>query len=56
MRLTDDYIEVAIKEIQMFNQDFFPPNYDVWFSQVYVTNCFINNDQKEHLLSPMNPL
>lgn len=49
--VADDYIKVAIKEVQMFNQDVIPPNYDAWFSQVYVTNCFINDDQKEHLLT-----
>lgn len=44
-------IEIAIKEIQMFNQDFISLNCDVWFSQAYITVCFINDDQKEHLLS-----
>lgn len=52
--VTDDYIEVAIKEIQMFNQDFIPLNCDVWFSHVYITVCFINDDQKEHLLSSID--
>lgn len=42
--VTGDYIKVAIKEVQMFNQDVIPPNYDVCFSQLYVTNCFINDD------------
>lgn len=38
--VTDDYTEVAIKEIQVFNQDLIPLNDDVWLSQVYVTNVF----------------
>lgn len=38
--VTDDYTEVAIKEIQVFNQDLLPLNSHVWLSQVYVTNVF----------------
>lgn len=37
--VTDDYIGVAIKEIQVFNQDLIPFKYDV-ISQIYVTNVF----------------
>lgn len=37
--VTDDYIDVAIKEIQVFNQDCIPFKYDV-ISQIYVTNVF----------------
>lgn len=49
--VTGDYIKVVIKEIHVSNQDVIPPDYDGWFSQVYVTKCFINDDQKEHLLT-----
>lgn len=38
--VTDDYIDIAIKEIQVFDQDLSPFKYIVWFSQVYVTNVF----------------
>lgn len=43
--VADDYIKVVIKEIHVSNQDVIPPDYDVWFSQVYVTNCFINDER-----------
>lgn len=36
--VTDDCIEVAVKEIQVSNQDLIALNYDVWLSQVYVIN------------------
>lgn len=37
--VTVDYIDAAIKEIQVFNQDLIPFKYDV-IGQLYVTNVF----------------
>lgn len=30
--VTDDYIDVAMKEMQVFNRDLIPLKYDVWFT------------------------
>lgn len=44
-----DYIEVAIKEIQVFNHDLIPVYFSLWVSQVYITNEFYKDDEKENI-------
>lgn len=48
--VTDDYIEVAVKEIQVFNQDLIPLNSDVFGSvRFMLLMCFINDDERENI-------
>ena len=48
--VTDDYIEVAVKEIQVFNQDLIPLNSDVFGSvRFMLLMCFINDDERENV-------
>lgn len=48
--VTDDYIEVAVKEIQVFNQDLIPLNSEVFDSvRFMLLMCFINDDERENI-------
>lgn len=48
--VTDDYIEVAVTEIQVFNQDLIPLNSDVFDSvRFMLLMCFINDDERENI-------
>lgn len=47
--VTDNYTEVAIKEIKVFNHDLIPVNPNEQFSQIYATNEFHKDDEKENI-------
>lgn len=48
--VTNDYIDVAIKEMQVFNQNPIPFKYDVCgLVRFMLLKCFINDDEKENI-------
>lgn len=47
--VTDDYVEVAIKEIQVFNQDSFLLTLVCGSVRFRLLMCFLNDDEKENI-------
>lgn len=48
--VTNDYIDVAIEEMRVFNQDPIPFKYDVCGSvRFMLLMCFINDDERENI-------